>query len=175
MCSFIALNHSLLYTWLNQCSLFSPHFFFLVRKSEPMFHHVMPCLYAWWFWPRPHETLCCNKQRKVTWSFSKKKKKRRMRNKVVMLMLMVLVIGHHGVDIGGDSDVDCDGYNMTLWDITKRVCPLFVISSTSEEVVFRNLKLSIITISLMIYEMSQGREWRRKWGGWYRSKQIWQF
>ena len=29
-------------------------------------------------------------------------------------MLMVLVIGHHGVDIGGDSDVDCDGYNMTL-------------------------------------------------------------
>ena len=47
----------------------------------------------------------------------------------------------------------------------KRVCPLFVISSTSEEVVFRNLKLSIITISLMIYEMSQGREWRRKWGG----------
>ena len=70
MCGFIALDHSLLYTWLNQCYLFSPHFFFLVRKSEPMFHHVMPCLYAWWFWPRPHETLCCNRQRKVTWSFS---------------------------------------------------------------------------------------------------------
>ena len=23
-----------------------------------------------WFWPRPHETLCCNRQRKVTRSFS---------------------------------------------------------------------------------------------------------
>ena len=29
-------------------------------------------------------------------------------------MLMVVVIGYHGVDIDGDSDVDCDGYNMTL-------------------------------------------------------------
>ena len=31
-----------------------------------------------------------------------------------MLVLMVLVIGHHGVDIDDDSDVACDGYNMTL-------------------------------------------------------------
>ena len=29
-------------------------------------------------------------------------------------MMMVFFIGHHGVDIDGDSDVDCDGYNMTL-------------------------------------------------------------
>ena len=24
--------------------------------------------YAWWFWLRPHETLCCNKHHKLTWS-----------------------------------------------------------------------------------------------------------
>ena len=29
-------------------------FFFLARKNEPMFHHEKPCLYSWWFWPRPH-------------------------------------------------------------------------------------------------------------------------
>lgn len=53
-----------------------------------------------------------------------------------MLVLMVLVIGHHGVDIDGDSDVDCEIQ-------PKRFCPFFVISSTSE-VVFRNLKSSSI-------------------------------
>ena len=24
--------------------------------------------YAWWFWLRPHETLCCNKHHKLTWT-----------------------------------------------------------------------------------------------------------
>ena len=52
-------------------------------------------------------------------------------------MLMVFFIGHHGVDIDGDSDVDCEIQ-------PKRFCPFFVISSTSE-VVFRNLKSSSIT------------------------------
>ena len=29
-----------------------------------------PCVYTWSFWPRSHEKLYCNKQQKVTWSFS---------------------------------------------------------------------------------------------------------
>ena len=50
---------------------------------------------------------------------------------MVMLMLMVLVIGHHGVDSDSESYVDFEIQS-------KRFCPFFVISSTSE-VVFRNL------------------------------------